>query len=52
MKPYGQKREWTELEIANKYDRGENKKGTPKKKTRFWKKRARQKSKKTISDAL
>lgn len=41
MKPYGQKRDWSELEMANKHDRGKNTKGNKKKKTKHWKKRAR-----------
>lgn len=40
MKPYGQKRDWAELEQVNKHDRKKNKKRN-KKRDRTWKKRAR-----------
>lgn len=40
MKPYGQKRDWAEIEQANKYDRGKNK-ARSKKRDKTWKKRAR-----------
>jgi len=41
MKPYGQKRNFVELEEANKYRRNKNKKGRSKKITKHWKKRER-----------
>lgn len=41
MKPYGQKRNWVEVEEANKYRRCINKKGRSKKITKHWKKRER-----------
>ena len=50
MKPYGQKRDWAEGEMTNKSRDKKAKHGQSKKRTKFWKKRARQKAKKVINE--
>lgn len=49
MKPYGQKRDWAESEMTNKSRTKKVAHSKSKKKTKFWKKRERQKVKKEIN---
>lgn len=52
MKTYGKKREWAESDMTNKSIGKKKRHGEGKKRTKFWKKRARQTNKKEIQIML